>query len=86
MPYTQPLLKAAKTKMKWLNILPSSSSSAQGIFVERSLVPIKVTVIDGATATRSEELILYDRGGLLSADGLESAKKASHRSDGMETV
>ena len=47
---------------------------------------MKVTVIDGATATRSEELILYDRGGLLSADGLESAKKASHRSDGMETV
>jgi hypothetical protein len=86
MPHTQPLLHAAKTKIKWLNILPSSSSSAQGIFVDRSLVPIKVTVIDGTTATRPEELILYDRGGLLSVDRPESAKKASHGSNGVETV
>ncbi|KAH7174854.1 uncharacterized protein B0J16DRAFT_349281 [Fusarium flagelliforme] len=86
MPHTQPLLHAAKAQIRWLNILPSTSSSAQGIFVERSLVPIKITAIDGTTATRPEELILYDRGGLLSADRPESAKKASHRSNGVETV
>ncbi|PTD02634.1 hypothetical protein FCULG_00009058 [Fusarium culmorum] len=86
MPHTQPLLHAAKTKIKWLNILPSSSSSTQGIFVERSLVLIKMTVTGTTAGTAPEELVLYDRGGLLSVDRPENAKKASHRLNGVETV
>jgi hypothetical protein len=85
MPHTQPLLHAAKSKIKWLNLLPSASSSTRGIFIERSLVPIRVTKTDG-TATRPEDLVLYDRGGLLTADRPESAKKPSHRTNGVETV
>ncbi|KAL6922614.1 hypothetical protein FSHL1_006579 [Fusarium sambucinum] len=86
MPHTQPLLHAAKTKIRWLNLLPSTSSGTRGIFVERSLVPIKMTAIDGTASTRPEELVLYDRGGLLSMDRPESAKKTSHRTNGVETV
>ncbi|KAK6721002.1 hypothetical protein SNK05_004094 [Fusarium graminearum] len=86
MPHTQPLLHAAKTKIKWLNILPSSSNSTQGIFVDRSLVPIKMTVTGTTAGTAPEDLVLYDRGGLLSADRPENVKKASHRLNGVETV
>lgn len=86
MPHTQPLLHAAKTKIKWLNILPSSSSSTQGIFVDRSLVPIKMTVTGTTAVTAPEDLVLYDSGGLLSADRPENVKRASHRLNGVETV
>jgi hypothetical protein len=86
MPHTQPLLHAAKTKLKWLNILPSSSGSTEGIFVERSLVPIKMTVSGESAGTRAEDLVLYDRGGLLSLDVPDSANKGSHRLDTLHTV
>ncbi|KAF4345319.1 integral membrane protein [Fusarium beomiforme] len=67
MPHMQPIFRAIAARARSLNILPlRSGSSAEGIFVQRSLTTIKMSRTDGTTLMEVDDLILHDQGGLLS--------------------
>jgi hypothetical protein len=62
----QPIFRAIAARARSWNIIPSSSASAEGIFVQRSLATIKMSRTDGTTLVEPDDLVLHDRGGLLS--------------------
>ncbi|EWZ36558.1 hypothetical protein ACJA88_003578 [Fusarium oxysporum] len=67
MPHMQPIFRAIAARARSWNILPKgSSSSTEGIFVQRSLATIKMSKTDGTTLVEPDDLVLHDRGGLLS--------------------
>ncbi|CCT68096.1 related to integral membrane protein [Fusarium fujikuroi IMI 58289] len=67
MPHMQPIFRAIAARGRSWNILPkSSSSSTEGIFVQRSLATIKMSRTDGTTLLEPDDLVLHDTGGLLS--------------------
>lgn len=66
----QPIFRAIAARGRSWNILPkSSSSSTEGIFVQRSLATIKMSRTDGTTLIEPDDLVLHDTGGLLSDPG-----------------
>ncbi|CZR43684.1 uncharacterized protein FPRO_07399 [Fusarium proliferatum ET1] len=70
MPHMQPIFRAIAARGRSWNILPkSSSSSTEGIFVQRSLATIKMSRTDGTTLIEPDDLVLHDTGGLLSDPG-----------------
>jgi hypothetical protein len=68
LPHTQPLLRAAVMRARSMKLFSNYSGNSQGIFIHRSLATIDVTRLDGTTVTNSDDLILNDRGGLLTVD------------------
>ncbi|KIL85179.1 hypothetical protein FAVG1_11608 [Fusarium avenaceum] len=83
LPHTQPLLRAAVTRARSMEVFSKYASNSQGIFISRSLATIDVTRLDGTTVTNSEDLVLNDRGGLLTADDSKSLERGDQKPPSM---
>jgi hypothetical protein len=78
MPHMQPIFRAIAARARSWKILPQgSSSSTEGIFVQRSLATIKMSRTDGTTLVEPDDLVLHDTGGLLSDLGPTKADTKS---------
>ncbi|KAH6968060.1 hypothetical protein DER45DRAFT_505 [Fusarium avenaceum] len=83
LPHTQPLLRAAMMRARSIELFSKYASNSQGIFISRSLATIDVTRLDGTTVTNSEDLVLNDRGGLLTADDSKSLERGDQKPPSM---
>lgn len=83
LPHTQPLLRAAMTRVKSIELFSKYAGNSQGIFISRSLATIDVTRLDGTTVTNSDDLILNDRGGLLTMDESKSLQSGDRKPGSM---
>jgi hypothetical protein len=79
LPHTAPLLRAAMMRAKSMTLCSEYSDDSQNIFVDRSLATIQVTRLDGATLVNvnSDDMVLNDRGGLLTIDECPSQVSSS---------
>jgi hypothetical protein len=68
-----------------MKLFSRHSGNSQGIFINRSLATIHVTRLDGTTVTNSDDLVLNDRGGLLTVDDPLSLERGDQK-PGLVTV
>ncbi|KAH7261660.1 hypothetical protein BKA59DRAFT_518643 [Fusarium tricinctum] len=83
LPHTQPLLRAAMMRARSMELFSKYAGKSQGIFISRSLATIDVTRLDGTTVTNSDDLILNDRGGLLTMDESKSLEGGDQKPGSM---
>jgi hypothetical protein len=83
LPHTQPLLRAAMMRARSMELFSKYAGKSQGIFISRSLATIDVTRLDGTTVTNSDDLILNDRGGLLTMDDSKSLEGGDQKPGSM---